>query len=155
MIPTEPLQNLTEKVAQFRLFARRGYQVFSVQLDRFLTEEEMQTATLRDLGLVHNSKLIMKMPPKQIEEVPEEEDAEVYEDFDEAAMGAEAGEDEMNEFEEGEYEMSEPPEGLEEGEDEMEEHDAPDAGEFEEADEEGEAEVEEDNQEAPADEEEQ
>jgi hypothetical protein len=64
MTPGEPLSNLTEKVSQFRLFARRGYQVYSAQLDRFLSDEEMQNTTLRDLGLTHNSKLIMKMPPK-------------------------------------------------------------------------------------------
>lgn len=150
MVPTEPMVSLTEKASHYRLFARRGYQVFSVQLDRFLTEEEMQTATVRDLGLVHNSKLVMKTPPKPAADEPEE-DAEGYEDFDEAAMGAEAGEDEMVEFEEGEDEMSEPIDGHEQGEDELEEQDAPDAAEFEDA-EEGEAEVEED---AAADEEEQ
>jgi len=115
MFPSEPLSNLMEKVVQYRLFARRGYQVFSVQLDRFLSDEEMQNTLLRDSGLVHNSKLLMKLPPKEESEVEEEE--EQFDMFDEA-MGAEGGEDEMIEFEEGEDEMSEPLADQEDGEDE-------------------------------------
>lgn len=113
MVPSEPLSNLTEKVAQYRLFARRGYQVFSVQLDRFLSEEEMQNTLLRDSGLHNNSKLMMKLPPREVSEADEEQ--EEFDAFDEA-MGAEGGEDEMVEFEEGEDEMSEI--GQEDGEDE-------------------------------------
>lgn len=117
MVPSEPLSNLMEKVSQYRLFARRGYQVFSIQLDRFLSDEEMQNTLLRDSGLVHNSKLLMKLPPKEVSEAVEEEEEEHFDAFDEA-MGAEGGEDEMIEFEEGEDEMSEPLADQEDGEEE-------------------------------------
>ena len=68
----------------------------------------MQNTLMRDTGLVNNSKLIMKLPPKPVEEEEEDEeyDGEVFDDFDEA-NDAEAGEDEMIEIEEGEDEMSE------------------------------------------------
>ena len=136
MLPTEPLSNIIEKFSNYRLFARRGMQIYSNQLDRFFTEEEMQNTLLKDSGLTNNSKLIMKNPPRHVEE-PEEgegEDVEEYgQEFDEAAMGGEGGEDEMIEFEEGEDEMEEPFDGQEGGEDEQEEpeaeHDA-DANEF-------------------------
>lgn len=96
----------------------------------------MQNTLLKDSGLTNNSKLIMKNPPRQVEE-PEEgegEDVEEYgQEFDEAAIGGEGGEDEMIEFEEGEDEMEEPFDGHEGGEDEQEEpeaeHDA-DSNEF-------------------------
>ena len=115
MVPSEPLSNIIEKFAQYRLFARRGYQVFSVQLDRFISDEEMQNTLLRDTGLVHNSKLLMKLPPREQSEADEE--LEEFDAVDEDAVG-EGGEDEMVEFEEGEDEMSQPLEDFEEGEDE-------------------------------------
>ena len=77
---------------------------------------------MRDTGLNHNSKLVMKLPPKPVQEQEEEED-EDQEGFDEMldfdeAMDAEGGEDEMIEIEEGEDEMSEPAEDQEDQEDE-------------------------------------
>jgi len=115
MVPSEPLSNIIEKFAQYRLFARRGYQIFSVQLDRFISNEEMQNTLLRETGLVHNSKLLMKLPPKEVSEASAE--PEDFDAVDEDAVG-EGGEDEMIEFEEGEDEMSQPLEDLEDGEDE-------------------------------------
>ena len=58
---------------------------------------------MRDTGLNHNSKLVMKLPPKPVQEQEEEED-EDQEGFDEMldfdeAMDAEGGEDEMIEIE--------------------------------------------------------
>lgn len=122
MTPDEHLASLMEKFTQYRLFARRGYQVYSAQLDRFLTEEEMYNTTIKQSGLVNNSKLFMKIPPRQVEEQDDEDvEDDGFVDFDEGAMGGEGGEDEMIEFEEGEEEMSEPL--GEEGEDEQEDPD--------------------------------
>ena len=133
MLPTDPLSIIMEKCTQYRLFARRGMQVYSNQLDRFITEEEMQNTLLKDSGLTNNSKLIMKNPPRHVEE-PEEDEVDAYgAEFDEGAIGGEGGEDEMIEYEEGEDEMEEQFEGQEGGEDEQEEPEAEeeaDADEF-------------------------
>lgn len=135
MAPSEPLSNLMEKFTQYRLFARRGYQMFSAQLDRFLTEEEMNTMVLKDSGLTNNSRLVMKVPPRPEDEQDDDgEEVEEFAAFDEGALGGEGGEDEMVEFEEGEEEMDEPI--GEEGEEEMDDPDQ--ADKF--ADEEGEEE---------------
>ena len=104
---------ISEKITQYRLFARRGYQIYYEKLDRFFTDEDMENTLLRDSGLVHNAKLVMKLPPKEPVEQEENDDEEEEDfdnmmDFDEAGMGAEGGEDEMIEIEEGEDEMSEP-----------------------------------------------
>ena len=72
----------------------------------------MHCTLIRDTGLVHNSKLVMKTPPKQID-IDQDEELEAFEGYEEA-MNGEGGEDEMIEIEEGEDEMSEPAEEGEE-----------------------------------------
>lgn len=132
VLPSEKMSVIQERITQYRLFARRGYQIWSVALERFFHDDEMENILMRDTGLNHNSKLVMKLPPKPVPEQEEEED-EDEEGFDEMldfdeAMDAEGGEDEMIEIEEGEDEMSEPAEEQEDQEDELEEAEEADKG---------------------------
>ena len=102
--PDERMMDIMEKFSSYRLFAQRGFQVYSDQLKRYFSVEDMENTLVRDSGLVNNSKLILKQPPKQVQDEEEEEDMEANDYGDE---GAEYGEEELIEMEEGEAEMEE------------------------------------------------
>ena len=83
--PYERMMDIMEKFSSYRLFAQRGFQVYSDQLKRYFSVEDMENTLVRDSGLVNNSKLILKQPPKQVQDEEEEEDMEANDYGDEGA----------------------------------------------------------------------
>ena len=102
---------IESRVSFFRMFKQRGFQLFSLELDKQFDINELSQTLFRDSQLKNNFKLILREPQK-VKLGPDGEPLELSEEDEDDEEG---GEDEMME-EGGEDELIEM---LEEGEAEM------------------------------------
>lgn len=112
VFPNEYLSVLAKKVKFYKMFAGRGFQVFSNTHEKFLDWDYMNETQFKDSGLKNGDKLTMKEAPRQRtnsegEIIGLDDDEELEMEFEEGMIG-EGGEDELVDMdEEGELEMDE------------------------------------------------
>lgn len=123
--PEETMDTIENSVFFFKMFRQRGFQLFSPDLDRVYSDDELQKTLFRDSNLKNNSKLILRQPPKAKKvNNSDDENESIVDDMMEE--GHEGGEDEIEDMdEEGEIEMDEAPVGFVDAED-PEAQDGPD-----------------------------